>query len=334
MTGTWYSLIWQPLDFGTEDSFRQLEACPRFYFSLTEDTNFRGEIEGKYPNLCLISCFKTIIFINLEDGTQLPTHYRYGEFMPGNSPKYDEWLLTQNELNMSILEEIKMREELYKKDIFIQYAAKILRHDMHSGINTYIPRGIAHLRKKISPEQIKKQRLAIAFTLLEDGITHVQRVYKSVNAFTNLTNPQARVLEGTVELGKELSEYLVFAKYKDKVKIEELTTVTGNPYLLCTAFGIFIENGFKFNDNEPEKRFVRVYLFSENEIAIEDNGCGMTQEDLVKFTQPLQTSEKMHNSLLNFNIAIIIIREHKFSIRAEKLENGTRILIRFRNGNG
>ena len=29
-----------------------------------------------------------------------------------------------------------------KKTVYLEHAAKILRHDIHSGINTYIPRGI------------------------------------------------------------------------------------------------------------------------------------------------------------------------------------------------
>ena len=33
------------------------------------------------------------------------------------------------------------QEEISKKNTYLEHAAKILRHDMHSGINTYMPRG-------------------------------------------------------------------------------------------------------------------------------------------------------------------------------------------------
>jgi hypothetical protein len=36
----------------------------------------------------------------------------------------------------------EVKKELDKKSIYLEHAAKIIRHDMHSGINTYLPRGI------------------------------------------------------------------------------------------------------------------------------------------------------------------------------------------------
>ena len=40
--------------------------------------------------------------------------------------------------------------EINKKNSYLEHAARIIRHDMHSGINTYMPRGISSL----IPEQI------------------------------------------------------------------------------------------------------------------------------------------------------------------------------------
>jgi hypothetical protein len=45
---------------------------------------------------------------------------------------------------------MKSSMELEKKNTYLEHAAKILRHDMHSGINTYIPRGISSLEKRIT----------------------------------------------------------------------------------------------------------------------------------------------------------------------------------------
>jgi hypothetical protein len=36
-------------------------------------------------------------------------------------------------------------DQLQDKNTYLEHAAKILRHDMHSGINVYIPRGIGAL---------------------------------------------------------------------------------------------------------------------------------------------------------------------------------------------
>jgi PAS domain S-box-containing protein len=37
----------------------------------------------------------------------------------------------------------EQRKEIEKKNTYLEHAAKILRHDMHSGINTYMPRGLS-----------------------------------------------------------------------------------------------------------------------------------------------------------------------------------------------
>ena len=44
--------------------------------------------------------------------------------------------------------------ELKKKNIYLEHAAKIIRHDMHSGINTYLPRGISSLKRRLKQEDI------------------------------------------------------------------------------------------------------------------------------------------------------------------------------------
>ena len=41
---------------------------------------------------------------------------------------------------------INQQKEISEKNTFLEHAAKILRHDMHSGINTYMPRGVGETR--------------------------------------------------------------------------------------------------------------------------------------------------------------------------------------------
>ena len=46
----------------------------------------------------------------------------------------------------------KIKDDLSKKNIYLEHAAKIIRHDMHSGINTYLPRGIKSLNRRLTHE--------------------------------------------------------------------------------------------------------------------------------------------------------------------------------------
>ena len=55
---------------------------------------------------------------------------------------------------------IEQSEELEQKNTYLEHAAKILRHDMHSGINTYIPRGVSSLERRLTEEDIKKLKIS------------------------------------------------------------------------------------------------------------------------------------------------------------------------------
>jgi methyl-accepting chemotaxis protein len=55
-----------------------------------------------------------------------------------------------------ITESVNQKLEIEKKNSYLEHAAKILRHDMHSGINTYIPRGLSSLERRLTEDQIKK----------------------------------------------------------------------------------------------------------------------------------------------------------------------------------
>ena len=73
-----------------------------------------------------------------------------------------------------------------QKEFDLEHAAKILRHDMHSGINTYIPRGLSSLKRRLSEDQIKELKIDAPLRMIEEGLTHTQKVYKGVKEFTNL----------------------------------------------------------------------------------------------------------------------------------------------------
>ena len=51
---------------------------------------------------------------------------------------------------------LEVLKEVEKKNTYLEHAAKILRHDMHSGINTYIPRGVSSLERRLRPEDIQR----------------------------------------------------------------------------------------------------------------------------------------------------------------------------------
>ena len=87
----------------------------------------------------------------------------------------------------------KIEVEIAKKNSYLEHAAKILRHDMHSGINTYIPRGLSSLKRRLTQEQIKTLKVDAPLRMIEEGLVHTQKVYRGVKEFTNLVKKDAQL---------------------------------------------------------------------------------------------------------------------------------------------
>ena len=326
--GIWYSICWEPKDFANPNSFIELDGCPRFFYS--EDyrvsTFLRSKLEDEYTHLYVKEIFKTEVFVKNRTGEEMPTHYRKGIFSPGQNEAYDNWLKKSFSINQDILEKMKIKEQLFQKKVYLEYSNKIIRHDMHSGINTYIPRGLKMLKKRLPEELISELKLGGALKLLENGLAHTQMVYKGVYAFTTLTREEGSLPTELFDFQDRLGYYLKLTAYFSSVELESLPKLKGNESLFCTAVDNFIRNGLKYNESKAKK--VKVY-FADNCVVVEDNGIGMSQEEFDYFCLPYKRKENNYDtgSGLGLNIAVAIMREHDCDIKVTKLEQGTRISL-------
>lgn len=326
--GIWYSICWEPRNYTDGNCFIELDGCPRFFYS--EDyrvsTFLRSKLEDEYRHLYVKEIFKTEIFIENDTGEKMPTHYRKGLFGPGQNIAYDNWLKKSFSINQEILEKMKIKEQLFQKKVYLEYSNKIIRHDMHSGINTYIPRGLKMLKGKLTDDLIKELKLGGALTLLENGLAHTQMVYKGVYAFTSLTKEESQLPTELFDFNERLGYYLKLTAYHPSVELRDLPKLKGNDSLFCTAIDNFIRNGLKYN-NSKQKRVI-VYFDGKN-IVVEDNGIGMTPEEFEYFCLPYKRKEDNYNtgSGLGLNIAVAILKEHDCDIKVEKTDNGTKIFV-------
>ena len=217
--------------------------------------------------------------------------------------------------------------EVSEKNTYLEHAAKILRHDMHSGINTYIPRGISSLERRLKKEDIERLKLEAPLKMLKEGLKHTQKVYKGVYEFTNLVKKDSVMTKEPLKLKKILDNYLKSTAYSSQVAIDILPMLEVNESLFCTAIDNLIRNGLKYNDSEH--KLVAIFMEDENHIAIQDNGRGMSQEEFIKLSQPYTRKEgqKESGSGLGLNICMAILKEHGFKITCEKNEVGTKLLI-------
>jgi signal transduction histidine kinase len=218
--------------------------------------------------------------------------------------------------------------ELDKKNSYLEYAAKILRHDMHSGINIYIPRGISSLERRLTPSTISRLKLEPPLKLLKEGLKHTQKVYRGVYEFTNLVKKDSVFEKKPHDLRVIIKSFLESTSYSSQVIIEDLIVADVNESLFCTAVDNLIRNGLKYNDSQT--KFVKIHMQGERTLVIQDNGRGIDQNDFDALSKPYarRVGQKEPGTGLGLNICVAILREHGFSITCEKVaETGTLLKI-------
>ena len=231
-------------------------------------------------------------------------------------------------IRQDVTEIIEKTKELERKNTYLEHAAKILRHDMHSGINTYMPRGVNSLERRLSYDDITNLKIEAPLKMIKEGLKHSQKVYKGVYEFTNLVKKDVVLNKEACGIKYILADYLSSTAYVSQVILDDnLPNIEVNEPLFCTAVDNLIRNGLKYNDSDS--KFVKIY-FEDDTICIQDNGRGITQEDFEHLSKPYVRKEgqKESGSGLGLNICVAILKEHGFDITCEKNEVGTKMKIK------
>lgn len=258
-----------------------------------------------------------------KDGTR---RWLYGNYTPikNTNGEYDTILKIATDVTAQHIAE----QVVTQKNAYLEHAAKILRHDMHSGINTYIPRGLSSLRRRLDDDKIKELRIGAPLRMLEEGLKHTQKVYAGVKEFTNLVKEDVQLDKSDCNIREILKEYLSSTSYSKQVMIDELPSISVNQALFCTAIDNLIRNGLKYNDSST--KMVTIYMENDSTLCVEDNGRGMTTEEFNELSKPYvrKDGQKESGSGLGLNICISILKEHGFEISAEKVNPGTKLRIK------
>ena len=233
-------------------------------------------------------------------------------------------------IRQDVTEIIEKSNELERKNTYLEHAAKILRHDMHSGINTYMPRGVNSLERRLNHDDIVNLKIEAPLKMIKEGLKHSQKVYRGVYEFTNLVKKDVVLSKEECSIKTILDDYLSSTAYVSQVILEDnLPTIEVNEPLFCTAVDNLIRNGLKYNDSTT--KFVKIYSEGDT-IFIQDNGRGITQEDFDHLSKPYVRKEgqKESGSGLGLNICVAILEEHGFKITCEKNEIGTKMKIKYK----
>ena len=219
--------------------------------------------------------------------------------------------------------------DIAKKNSYLEHAARIIRHDMHSGINTYMPRGITSLEKRLTVEDIQRLKIEGALKMVKEGLNHTQKVYKSVYEFTNLVKQNVVLNKSVVNLKDLIWKYISPNSYSSQVEISDLGDMEVNETLFCNAVENLIKNGLSYNDSEVKK----VKIYNEEEyLIVEDNGKGFSQKQLEKHLTKYSKKADVtgEEKGLGLNICVAILEEHGFKLSCEKIEGGTKMKIKIK----
>lgn len=236
-------------------------------------------------------------------------------------------LLQRKTIKVQDVEIESQLRDINKKNTYLEYAARIIRHDMHSGINTYIPRGISSLEKRITDEDMVKLKITSPIKMIKDGLAHTQKVYKSVYEFTNLVKHTVVLDKEEINIKESLLKYLTNTSYKNQVVIDDLVTLNVNETLFWNAIDNLIKNGLRYNNKENKE--VKIYMENEH-IIVEDNGVGFSQKEFEKVTGQYLNKEGDSEVGLGLGITKTILEEHGFSMECEKIDTGTKIKIKIK----
>lgn len=291
-----------------EDGVKNTKEYKEFWKSLREGKFFRGEIIRRK-----------------KDGTLIYLQATYNPILGNDGKPYRVMKIATD-----VTEIFNQRMVIEKKNTYLEHAAKILRHDMHSGINTYIPRGVSSLKRRLNKEIIEKLKLDAPLRMITDGLEHTQKVYKGVYEFTNLVKKDSVLSKESYNLKDLLDSYLSKTAYSSQVKIDDLPTVDVNGPLFCTALDNLIRNGLKYNDSDS--KIVSISMCDEFILCVQDNGRGMSNEEFLELSKPYTRKEGQaeQGTGLGLNICVAILKEHGFSVSSEKNKIGTKILIEMR----
>lgn len=238
-------------------------------------------------------------------------------------------ILQRRRISVQDVELQKQLDDINKKNTYLEHAARIIRHDMHSGINTYMPRGLSSLERRLTQDDIENFKIAAPLKMIKDGLSHTQRVYKSVYEFTNLVKMHVVLDKNKVDVKDALQKYLENTSYSAQVQIDDLMELEVNETLFCNAIDNLIRNGLKYNDSQD--KWVKIYK-QGNSIIVEDNGRGMSKRQFEKAIKA-ETEENSKNEIsLGLSICNAILEEHGFSFTCKKSEGqGTLIKINTKN---
>ncbi|MFN4307483.1 ATP-binding protein [Sulfurihydrogenibium azorense] len=177
-------------------------------------------------------------------------------------------------------------------------------------------------KKKPNIDQIIEKATSVIISETE----HLSQLVKEFNQFGLSFSEFEKEIVDLCQLLNETAESYIDERFKVEIECQYKPFIKGNKKLLKQAFSNIIQNSYE----EADYLKITVKL-QENSVLIlfEDNGRGITKEDLDKVFLPYY-SKKPKGSGLGLAITKEIIKNHNGEIQALESSKGAKFLIKLK----
>lgn len=133
------------------------------------------------------------------------------------------------------------------------------------------------------------------------------------------------------EFNKFRKEFLINISLDQGVTDSDLLVISGDDFLLKTAFSNIIENAWKYSGGNSVDVDIE-YAGGQLSVIFTDRGIGIPQEDLVHISEPFHRGSNVSVPGHGIGLSLVyqIIRNHKGSVDIESSTGkGTRVIVGF-----
>ena len=206
-------------------------------------------------------------------------------------------------------------------------------HEINNPLN-YIHGGYTALNEELKKKNtdVDKDSLKEFLGWIETGVEKASRIVKSLNIYSRSNDDYTEACDVNAIIEGCLS--ILQQKITHQIEIEadftcDVRTVQGNCGKLHQAILNLLSNAI---DSIEDKGVIKIQTQTKDSntfITIEDNGCGISPEDLKRIMDPFFTTKSPGEGTgLGLSIVYSILREHKGTIHFDSEEGkGTKTTV-------
>lgn len=188
----------------------------------------------------------------------------------------------------------------------------------------------------LNNDETDKETLKLGFQIIEKETDRLSLMVEELLDFSRLINEKVTLELKSVNIKEFINHIETFMcprALKENINLKFITEADGNMYMdsnrLKQVFINLLDNSFKFTESEGSIIFTTTKFNDKIKFVVEDNGCGISEEDLPHVKQKFfkgKNSKSQNGIGLSICDEIIKLHDGVFNIYS-KLGIGTKVEI-------